>query len=133
MQAAGEAGAATQRTLSVHNFSEKLSEQMVHFHVLRMKDSFFLWVGSTPTLSNLAVAMCTKFDPMPVSTLILGDSSDTTPNSVAQRLDEELLDLECALEGALRRRQENRFSSATICPAPTPASHCRWKTESKKK
>ncbi|XP_043575408.1 proteasome assembly chaperone 4 isoform X1 [Chiloscyllium plagiosum] len=86
MQAAGEAGAATQQALSVHNFSEKLSEQMVHFHVLRMKDSFFLWVGSTPTLSNLAVAMCTKFDPMPVSTLILGDSSDTTPNSVAQRL-----------------------------------------------
>ncbi|XP_043575410.1 proteasome assembly chaperone 4 isoform X3 [Chiloscyllium plagiosum] len=68
MQAAGEAGAATQQALSVHNFSEKLSEQMVHFHVLRMKDSFFLW------------------DPMPVSTLILGDSSDTTPNSVAQRL-----------------------------------------------
>ncbi|XP_043575409.1 proteasome assembly chaperone 4 isoform X2 [Chiloscyllium plagiosum] len=123
MQAAGEAGAATQQALSVHNFSEKLSEQMVHFHVLRMKDSFFLWVGSTPTLSNLAVAMCTKFDPMPVSTLILGDSSDTTPNSVAQRL-------ECTMQ---RRRQENRFSSATICPAPTPVSHCRWKTESKKK
>ncbi|XP_048404016.1 proteasome assembly chaperone 4 [Stegostoma tigrinum] len=86
MQAAGEDGATARQTLSVHNFSEKLSELTVHFHVLRMKDSFFLWVGSSPILSNLAVAMCTKFDPMPVSTLMLGDSSDTTPNSVAQRL-----------------------------------------------
>ncbi|XP_067906065.1 proteasome assembly chaperone 4 [Heterodontus francisci] len=85
MMAAGEIGAGVP-TLSVHNFSEKLSEQTVHFHVLRMKDSFFLWVGSAPTFSNLAVAMCTKFDPMPVSTLVLGDASDTTPNSVAQRL-----------------------------------------------
>ncbi|XP_078395670.1 proteasome assembly chaperone 4 [Cetorhinus maximus] len=84
-QVAAAAAAAVQ-TLSVHNFSEKLSEQTVHFHVLRMKDSFFLWVGSAPNLSNLAVAMCTKFDSMPVSTLILGDASDTTPNSVAQRL-----------------------------------------------
>ncbi|XP_041040676.1 proteasome assembly chaperone 4 [Carcharodon carcharias] len=78
--------AAPLQTLSVHNFSEKLSEQTVHFHLLSMKDSFFLWVGSAPNLSNLAVAMCTKFDPMPVSTLVLGDASDTTPNSVAQRL-----------------------------------------------
>ncbi|XP_078055147.1 proteasome assembly chaperone 4 [Mustelus asterias] len=82
---AGEAGAAVP-TLAIHNFSEKLGEQTVHFHLLRMQGSFFLWVGSTPTLSNLAVAMCSKFDSMPVSTLILGDASDTTPNSVAQRL-----------------------------------------------
>uniref|UniRef100_UPI00398F50FC proteasome assembly chaperone 4 n=1 Tax=Pristiophorus japonicus TaxID=55135 RepID=UPI00398F50FC len=81
--AAGKPGTGS---LSVHNFSEKLSEQTVHFHVLRMRDSFFLWVGIAPTISNLAVAMCTKFDPMPVSTLVLGDASDTTPNSVAQRL-----------------------------------------------
>ncbi|XP_072366093.1 proteasome assembly chaperone 4 [Scyliorhinus torazame] len=83
--AAAEPGAAP-RSLSVHNFSEKLAEQTVHFHLLSMKESFFLWVGSAPTLSNLAVAMCTRFDPMPVSTLVLGDASDTTPNSVAQRL-----------------------------------------------
>ncbi|XP_069765056.1 proteasome assembly chaperone 4 isoform X2 [Narcine bancroftii] len=73
-------------TLSVYDFSEKLAGQSVYFHVLRMSGSFFLWVGTAPTLSNLAVAMSTRFDPTPVSTLILGDASDTTPSSIAQRL-----------------------------------------------
>ncbi|XP_072139797.1 proteasome assembly chaperone 4 [Mobula birostris] len=73
-------------TLSTHDFSERLAGQSVYFHVLRMSGSFFLWVGTAPTLSNLAVAMSTRFDPTPVSSLILGDTSDTTPNSLAQRL-----------------------------------------------
>ncbi|XP_072929148.1 proteasome assembly chaperone 4 [Hemitrygon akajei] len=73
-------------TLSMHDFSERLAGQSVYFHVLRMSGSFFLWVGTAPTLSNLAVAMSTRFDPTPVSSLILGDTSDTTSNSLAQRL-----------------------------------------------
>ncbi|XP_041101106.1 proteasome assembly chaperone 4 [Polyodon spathula] len=78
--------AATEGAISIHNFSEKILEQVVHFHVMKMKDCFFLWVGSTPSLSNLAVAMCSKFDSVPLSTLVLGDTSDTTSNSLAQRL-----------------------------------------------
>ncbi|XP_062925459.1 proteasome assembly chaperone 4 isoform X2 [Mobula hypostoma] len=73
-------------SLSMHDFSERLAGQSVYFHVLRMSGSFFLWVGTAPTLSNLAVAMSTRLDPTPVSSLILGDTSDTTPNSLAQRL-----------------------------------------------
>ncbi|XP_062925458.1 proteasome assembly chaperone 4 isoform X1 [Mobula hypostoma] len=74
-------------SLSMHDFSERLAGQSVYFHVLRMSGSFFLWVGTAPTLSNLAVAMSTRLDPTPVSSLILGDTSDTTPNSLAQRLE----------------------------------------------
>lgn len=51
----------TEGAISIHNFSEKILEQVVHFHVMKMKDCFFLWVGATPNLSNLAVAMCSKF------------------------------------------------------------------------
>ncbi|RXM27477.1 Proteasome assembly chaperone 4 [Acipenser ruthenus] len=76
----------TEGAISIHNFSEKILEQVVHFHVMKMKDCFFLWVGATPNLSNLAVAMCSKFDSVPLSTLVLGDTSDTTSNSLAQRL-----------------------------------------------
>ncbi|XP_064189947.1 proteasome assembly chaperone 4 isoform X1 [Anguilla rostrata] len=77
---------ATEDAISVHDFSEKILEQVVHFHVMKMKGGFFLWVGTTPNLSNLAVAMSSKYDATPLSTLLLGDPSDTTPNSLSQRL-----------------------------------------------
>ncbi|KAL7888729.1 hypothetical protein AOLI_G00037030 [Acnodon oligacanthus] len=79
-------GQSAVEAISVHDFSEKLLEQVVHFHVMKLAGGFFLWVGASPVLSNLAVSMNSKFDSMPLSTLVLGDSSDTTPNSLAQRL-----------------------------------------------
>ncbi|KAI3368122.1 hypothetical protein L3Q82_007855 [Scortum barcoo] len=72
--------------LSVHNFSEKILEQVVHFHVLKLSGGFLLWVGSAPLLSNLAVSMSCRHDSMPLSTLVMGDPSNTAPNALAQRL-----------------------------------------------
>uniref|UniRef100_UPI0037E7AF50 proteasome assembly chaperone 4 n=1 Tax=Semicossyphus pulcher TaxID=241346 RepID=UPI0037E7AF50 len=72
--------------VTVHNFSEKIMEQVIHFHVMKLSGGFFLWVGSTPVLSNLAVSMSSKYDSMPLSTLVMGDPSNTAPNSLAQRL-----------------------------------------------
>ncbi|XP_071342662.1 proteasome assembly chaperone 4 [Trachinotus anak] len=72
--------------ISVHNFSEKILEQVVHFHVMKLSGGFFLWVGSTPALSNLAVSMSSRYDSMPLSTLVMGDPSNTAPNSLSQRL-----------------------------------------------
>ncbi|XP_035032437.1 proteasome assembly chaperone 4 [Hippoglossus stenolepis] len=73
-------------TISLHNFSEKILEQQVHFHVMKLSGGFFLWVGSAPVLSNMAVSMSGKCDSMPLSTLLLGDPSNTAPNSLSQRL-----------------------------------------------
>lgn len=103
--------------ISVHNFSDKILEQVVHFHVMKLDGGFFLWVGSAPVLSNLAVSMSSKYvsklanlfamfphvagspktslnmflhyylqDSMPLSTLVMGDPSNTAANSLAQRL-----------------------------------------------
>ncbi|KAI5094438.1 proteasome assembly chaperone 4 [Silurus meridionalis] len=79
-------GQESTEPISLHDFSEKLLEQMVHFHVMKLTGGFFLWVGTSPVLSNLAVSMNSRFDSMPLSSLVLGDSSDTTPTSIAQRL-----------------------------------------------
>ncbi|XP_016319417.1 proteasome assembly chaperone 4-like [Sinocyclocheilus anshuiensis] len=72
--------------IAVHDFSEKILEQLVHFHVMKLSGGFFLWIGSSPVLSNLALAVNSKYDSMPLSALVLGDTSDTTPSSLAQRL-----------------------------------------------
>ncbi|XP_064453333.1 proteasome assembly chaperone 4 isoform X3 [Mirounga angustirostris] len=53
--------AAAGGDVSLHNFSARLWEQLVHFHVMRLTDSLFLWVGATPHLRNLAVAMCNRY------------------------------------------------------------------------
>ncbi|XP_018938321.1 proteasome assembly chaperone 4 [Cyprinus carpio] len=70
----------------VHDFSEKILEQLVHFHVMKLSGGFFLWIGSSPVLSSLALAINSKYDSTPLSALVLGDTSDTTPSSLAQRL-----------------------------------------------
>ncbi|XP_051954021.1 proteasome assembly chaperone 4 [Xyrauchen texanus] len=72
--------------ITVHDFCEKILEQQVHFHVMKLSGGFFLWVGSNPVLSNLAVSIDSKYDSVPLCTLVLGDTSDTTPNALAQRL-----------------------------------------------
>ncbi|XP_048363231.1 proteasome assembly chaperone 4 [Sphaerodactylus townsendi] len=83
----GSAGPAAGARISLHNFRGRLAEQVVHFHAMGLQDSLFLWVGEEPPqLSNLAVAMCTPRDSIPVSTSLLGDASDSTSNSLAQRL-----------------------------------------------
>lgn len=56
-----EPPAAAGGEVSLHNFSARLWEQLVHFHVMRLTDSLFLWVGATPHLRNLAVAMCNRY------------------------------------------------------------------------
>ncbi|XP_028912295.1 proteasome assembly chaperone 4-like [Ornithorhynchus anatinus] len=72
--------------ISLHNFSARLWEQLIHFHVMQLTDSLFLWVGAAPSLRNLAVAMCSRYDSIPLTTSLIGDASDTTSNSKAQRL-----------------------------------------------
>ncbi|XP_058494240.1 proteasome assembly chaperone 4 [Solea solea] len=77
---------AVSEAISVHNFSDKILEQAVHFHVMKLSGGFFLWIGSSPVLSNLAVSMSSKYDSMPLSTLLMGDPSNTAPNTLSQRL-----------------------------------------------
>ncbi|TRY88989.1 hypothetical protein DNTS_032290 [Danionella cerebrum] len=79
-------GVVSSQSISVHDFSEKILEQRVHFHVMRLNGGFFLWIGTDSRLQNLALAIGGKHDSIPLSTLVLGDSSDTSPNSLAQRL-----------------------------------------------
>lgn len=70
----------------LHSFSDTLLDQIVHFQVLRMKDSLYIWIGSSPELSSLAVAMCTRYDSVPSVANLLGSKADLNSSTLAQRL-----------------------------------------------
>jgi len=64
METAENGDSSTQASvqgITVHDFSEKILEQLVHFHVMKLSGGFFLWVGSGPVLSNLAVSIGSKY------------------------------------------------------------------------
>jgi len=48
--------------------------------------SFFLWVGTDPTLANLSCAINSAFDPLPSSTSLFGANDDVRATSLAQKL-----------------------------------------------
>ena len=63
----GGDGAVSERCLpaeckfKVHAFSDMVLDQKVHFQVLKMTDSLYVWIGTSPEMNALAVAMCTKY------------------------------------------------------------------------
>ncbi|XP_056308425.1 LOW QUALITY PROTEIN: proteasome assembly chaperone 4 [Danio aesculapii] len=79
---------ASADSISLHDFSEKFLEQRVSFNLMKLSGGFFLWVGTATNrlISNLAVSILSRTDSSPLSTLVLGDTSDTTASALAQRL-----------------------------------------------
>ena len=49
------------RDVAVNTFKEKILGFEIHFYVVRMQQSFLLWIGTEPNLEALAVAMPTRF------------------------------------------------------------------------
>jgi len=79
---------AVECRLRVHEFSGKLFDSQVHFQCVGLKDSFILWIGTRPaSMTNLAMAIPTRFDKTPLSVGCLADSeSDNISHSLAQKL-----------------------------------------------
>ena len=73
-------------SLRVHSFSDSLLNYQLHFQVVSLKNSFFLWVGTDPTLVNLSCAINSAFDPLPSSTSLFGANDEVRATSLAQKL-----------------------------------------------
>nr|CAD7259197.1 unnamed protein product [Timema shepardi]CAD7570689.1 unnamed protein product [Timema californicum] len=78
----------TQPSIKIHSFSTEVGETRVQFQVLKMNNSIFLWIGSRtdPTFDDLSVAMNTKYDNLPVSSRLFGNTSDLTSSNLSMRL-----------------------------------------------
>merc|ERR1711911_30660 len=61
-------------------------EKSVYFKLIKLSESYFVWIGLEPLLSNMAVAMPTKFSSTPSSTLLFGNKSELGTSSLAQKL-----------------------------------------------
>ncbi|XP_064486174.1 proteasome assembly chaperone 4-like [Ornithodoros turicata] len=75
---------------SMHQFSRRFGDIVIHFAILKMKDNFFLWIGTgRATIGNLSVAMATGFGKTSTSTSLLGDPTDLTSSSLASKLSQK--------------------------------------------
>ena len=79
-------------SFEIHGFSTNISDAPVYFHVMKMENSLFLWIGSgtDPTFEDLSMAMNTRYDSLPLGTRLMGPSSDMTSSNLSVRLSKRL-------------------------------------------
>lgn len=71
--------------LGIHTFHSEIVNQMVYFQVIKLCDSFHLWVGTSPVFGDMSVAMNTKYSSLPTGSVLIGQS-ESTSLPIAQRL-----------------------------------------------
>ncbi|GFT41278.1 proteasome assembly chaperone 4 [Trichonephila clavipes] len=84
------ASAAEESLLKTHTFTDTLLDCHVTFHIIKMKDSLFLWIGDQGNFNSLAVAMETPYTTLPVASCLMGFSEDEYSCSLASQLSERL-------------------------------------------
>ena len=47
--------------ISVHDFDDNILGNKIFFHVIKLKESFHICVGTASVMKNMAVAMQTKY------------------------------------------------------------------------
>lgn len=91
--------------ITTNQFSKSLLGCEVHFLILRMRQSFLLWIGTEPSFKTLAVAMKSRLnlvkcalcvllpdkhahtqDSQPICTQLLGDTRSMSSSSLSKSL-----------------------------------------------
>lgn len=82
----------TKSNFEIHNFGTEIAETPVHFQVLKMDNSLFIWIGSwtDPTFSDLGMALNSSYDRLPLFTRLMGSNTDMTSLNIACRLSKKL-------------------------------------------
>ena len=63
--------------VKIHTFQEKIMESTVYFQVIKLQDSFFLWLGKSKQFGDLSVAI-TMMGKTPSSSVLVGQSDSYT-------------------------------------------------------
>eukprot|EP00128_Syssomonas_multiformis_P006189 Colp12_sorted_trinity150504_noHs@15791 len=67
-------------------FTEQFMDQFMHFQVLALDQSYFVWVGLEAKMGNLTVAMPPKYSSMPSASQLMGSPLDEASINLARRL-----------------------------------------------
>ncbi|XP_055893035.1 proteasome assembly chaperone 4-like [Biomphalaria glabrata] len=73
-------------SICITDFSENILDKSIHFKIIRLEQSFFVWVGSKPMLSNMAVAMPATYGQIPAVSTLFGAKLEQISESLAQKL-----------------------------------------------
>ena len=52
---------AMEPKIQLFDFTENFSDTTVHFKLMVLDSSFFVWIGTDPKLANIAVSMPPKY------------------------------------------------------------------------
>ena len=72
--------------INVECFAAGTDDITVHFQMIRMDQSCYVWANLTPRASSCAVAMPTRFTDMPTAMSLFSESADVNAKAMAQRL-----------------------------------------------
>eukprot|EP00040_Diaphanoeca_grandis_P005190 m.31768 g.31768 ORF g.31768 m.31768 type:complete len:140 (+) comp16514_c0_seq1:28-447(+) len=72
--------------IGIRTFTCSILEQVIHFHIVLMNKTAYVWVGVSGDVINMSVAMPTRFESVPTGTELLGSSLGTTATNMAKRL-----------------------------------------------
>ncbi|KAK3761073.1 hypothetical protein RRG08_022477 [Elysia crispata] len=72
--------------IQLFDFTENFSDTTVHFKLMVLDSSFFVWIGTDPKLANIAVSMPPKYDDLPSTSTLLGSKSEENSASLSLKL-----------------------------------------------
>eukprot|EP01119_Soliformovum_irregulare_P014244 TRINITY_DN3887_c0_g1_i1.p1 TRINITY_DN3887_c0_g1~~TRINITY_DN3887_c0_g1_i1.p1 ORF type:complete len:135 (-),score=8.16 TRINITY_DN3887_c0_g1_i1:133-537(-) len=88
-------------TIKISQSSHTFMDAQIHFQIIHLKDSFYLWIGTgLPKMGQLSLAFTTPFDSVPSVSNITDPSMEQFSNALALRLAKRLkkpIYVSCAL------------------------------------
>ncbi|XP_064393699.1 proteasome assembly chaperone 4-like [Halichondria panicea] len=75
-----------EEVITTKQFSKTLLGCEIHFYILRMKQSVLVWIGRISSFKHLSVAMKSRLDSQPISSQLIGDSTDTSSSNLSRVL-----------------------------------------------
>eukprot|EP00026_Physarum_polycephalum_P024257 Phypoly_transcript_30456.p1 GENE.Phypoly_transcript_30456~~Phypoly_transcript_30456.p1 ORF type:complete len:139 (-),score=12.79 Phypoly_transcript_30456:3-377(-) len=77
----------TEPKIKIHHFSETFMETPLYFQILCMKDSYFVWIGtSSIKLESMFASVPSPYGPTPSTTQLIGNYLEGFTQSLAARL-----------------------------------------------
>lgn len=82
----------SQCDLKFHEFMAQIGDLSIVYHMIKMEDSLYVWVGNynDNTMNDLSFAIKSPYEKEPVTTKIMGSIFNDCSSNLAKRLSKKL-------------------------------------------